>query len=175
MTAYKPHYGCFECRKTFKRRLLHDIDRDARESLAAKCPECGSLMANMGLDFKSPPKNDIKAWQHLRSLHNVGITFHSCGCSGPGYIPADSNALANLLIERKETYIRNLRFWLNKADPISKKEFEQDKAKNYNEYGRVYHLQGKKGGVVAQDAIDYWTEQIHSVEHNLGKVLAGIS
>ena len=27
MTTYKPHYACFECNKTFKRRLLTDIDR----------------------------------------------------------------------------------------------------------------------------------------------------
>ncbi|MBO2010443.1 hypothetical protein J4E00_15385 [Siccationidurans soli] len=175
MTTYKPHYACFECRKTFKRRLLKDIKTpDAHPSAAAKCPECGSLMADMGLDFKSPLRDDLKAWQHMRNLYAVGITYHSCGCSGPGYIPADAAALANLFLHRKEEYIRNLRFWLNKADPVNAKDIDRDKARNSNEYGKVYHLQGKKGGVVAQEAVAYWTEQLHAVEHNLGKVLAGI-
>jgi DNA-directed RNA polymerase subunit RPC12/RpoP len=74
MTAYKAHYACFDCRKTFKRRLLHDVARDEPTSVAAKCPDCGQAAASMGLDFKSPPKDDAKAWQHLRSLYAVGIT-----------------------------------------------------------------------------------------------------
>ena len=76
----KPHYACFECRKTFKRKLMWDIKRTHEDSIEAKCPECGTLMANMGLDFESPKKNNINEWNHLRSLYSVGITFHSCGC-----------------------------------------------------------------------------------------------
>ncbi len=48
---YKPHYACFKCRKTFKRKHLFDVDRDNEKSVDAKCPQCQSLMANMGLDF----------------------------------------------------------------------------------------------------------------------------
>jgi hypothetical protein len=109
-------------------------------------------MADMGLDFKSPPMNDVKAWQHLRTLFQVSITFHSCGCSGPGHAPADATELAKVLLERKEGYVRNLRLWLNKAGPTTKKEFEKQ-----------------------QEAVAYWTEQVHNIEHNLGKVLARIS
>ncbi len=90
MTTYKPHYACFECRKTFKRRLEKDIYdgfNKSKEQNPAKCPECSELMANMGLDFESPKKKDIKSWEHIATLYEVGITFHSCGCSGPGYIP----------------------------------------------------------------------------------------
>ncbi|WP_276967334.1 hypothetical protein [Chryseobacterium sp.] len=60
MMVYKGHYACFNCQKTFKRRHLKNVDRDVQTSVEAKCPECGNLMANMGLDFKSPPKNDDK-------------------------------------------------------------------------------------------------------------------
>lgn len=49
MMVYKGHYACFNCQKTFKRRHLKDVDRDAQTSVDAKCPECGNLMANMGL------------------------------------------------------------------------------------------------------------------------------
>jgi hypothetical protein len=132
-------------------------------------------MADMGLDFKSPPKDNAKAWQHLRSLYSVGIVFHSCGCGGPGYVPADATELANVLLQRKENYLQNLRFWLNKTAPTSREEFKQDQAKNYSGYGQMPQLQGRKGGVVAKEAIAYWTAQVHSIEHHLGKFLAGIS
>jgi hypothetical protein len=38
-------------------------------------------MADMGLDFKAPPKSDAAAWDILRALYEHGFTFHSCGCS----------------------------------------------------------------------------------------------
>ena len=59
MVSYKPHYACFNCRKTFKRRLFYDI-RKGEQNDIAKCPQCGKPMADMGLDFASPSKNDKK-------------------------------------------------------------------------------------------------------------------
>ena len=70
MVSYKPHYACFNCRKTFKRRLFYDI-REGRQSDIAKCPQCGKPMADMGLDFASPSKNDKKAWEHIQKLYQV--------------------------------------------------------------------------------------------------------
>jgi len=107
MTTYKPHYACFECRKTFKRRLLVDIldgySTNVQES-SAKCPECGSIMADMGLDFESPKKKDVKAWKHIALLYDVGITYHSCGCSGPGYIPKEKDSLIAFFQEKIDCY-----------------------------------------------------------------------
>lgn len=37
-------------------------------------------MADMGLDFKAPPKADVEAWQVMQALHAEGFTFHGCGC-----------------------------------------------------------------------------------------------
>ena len=63
MTRYKQHYACFNCRKTFKRRLLSDLEsKDDFQLKEAKCPDCGQLMANMGKDFEAPKKSAIKAW-----------------------------------------------------------------------------------------------------------------
>ena len=63
MTRYKPHYACFNCRKTFKRRLLSDLEsKDDFQLKEAKWPDCGQLMANMGKDFEAPKKSAIKAW-----------------------------------------------------------------------------------------------------------------
>jgi len=108
INTYKPHYACFKCRKTFKRRLLTDIDRDSREfeKQSYKCPECNGMTANMGLDFESPKRSDLKAWNHMKELYEAGITFHSCGCSGPGYIPKDKNKLIDFLSEKKKSILR---------------------------------------------------------------------
>lgn len=45
MTTHKPHFACFECRKTFKRKLMSDINGDDKSTVEAKCPRCGQLMA----------------------------------------------------------------------------------------------------------------------------------
>lgn len=173
--TYKSHYACFDCRKTFKRRLMSDLGEAKDESAEATCPNCAKPMANMGLDFAAPVKKDEKAWQHLKKLYSVGIAFHSCGCGGPGRKPTDSEEIATELLTQKERYVQHLRFWLNKSDPTTKRALEQDRQRNYVQYGFLYHLQGKKGGVQARQAVAYWTEQVHEVEHKLGKVLVGIA
>ena len=118
MSTYKDHFACFECRKTFKRRLLWDVNRDRvinkEEERPAKCPECGKLMADMGKDFEAPKKQDLKSWKHIKSLYEVGITFHSCGCTGPGYIPRDHGTLRQLLQERRLTYNSSLQLGLKR-------------------------------------------------------------
>ncbi len=125
MTTYKPHYACFDCRKTFKRRLIIDIDggyNKNKKEIKAKCPECGSLMADMGLDFESPKRNDIKAWEHIKNLYISGITFHSCGCTGPGYIPKDYDSLVSYLERIKQQYIDHRRFWQHRIEPTNDSE-----------------------------------------------------
>ena len=43
-------------------------------------------MADMGLDFKAPPRSDLQAWEIMQALHKHGFDFHSCGC-GVGFTP----------------------------------------------------------------------------------------
>ena len=173
MTAYKTHQVRFECRKTFKRRLLHDVARDEQQSVAAKCPDCGQATASMGLDFKSPPKDDTKAWLHLRSLYAVGITYHSCGCSGPGYIPATNKEMVVYLESRLIDYVSELRHWLNRPEPTTKEEFEYDKNKNWAHNSR-FPKQGRKGGVNSAEALAYWQKRVYELEHNLSKAKAQV-
>jgi len=85
---YRDHFACFECRKAFKywqwaetdeagfqrRQRLQHVPREI------VCPDCFQPMADMGLDFKAPPKADTEAWAVLRALYEHGFTFHSCGC-----------------------------------------------------------------------------------------------
>ncbi|WP_026315534.1 hypothetical protein [Riemerella columbina] len=168
MTVYKSHYACFECRKTFKRRLLKDVNRelDYEDSVEAKCPQCGGLMADMGLDFESPKMNDAKAWEHLRDLYSVGITFHSCGCSGPGYIPRDKEALIRYFECIKADYLSNLEFWRNRVEPTNKKERLKDSDKNWWELVRVAN-DYKKRVVTNQEGFDFWLNRVKEVEAKL--------
>ena len=130
MTLYKPHYACFKCQKSFKRRLLKDIEGgfdDSTIELSAKCPDCGNLMADMGLDFEAPKKKDDKAWKHLATLFQVGITFHSCGCSGPGFIPRNQNELINYFEKIKSDYLKHQHFWAQRGeDPVGQSETAKD-------------------------------------------------
>lgn len=169
MTSYKPHYACFKCRKTFKRRLMGDIKKGEKSVFEAKCPECGELMANMGLDFESPKKDDFKKWEHLKSLYSVGITFHSCGCSGPGYIPNSKEAIIQYFEEIKSTYLKNMEFWRNRVEPSTKKEIERDANKNWYELGRI-SSNYKKEIVLNQEGLDYWHEKIKKIEEKLSLI-----
>ena len=145
-TNYKPHLACFNCRKTFKRRLLYDINKESDTLNEAKCPQCGALMADMGLDFASPKKDDIKKWELLKKMFTVGITFHSCGCSGPGYIPTSSETLTAYFYTILENYHQELDFWRNNVGQKKENEIEQAK--------------------------QYWLNKINEVEQKLKVLLA---
>ena len=72
---------------------LTDKYRNRKE----KCPDCGNLMANLGLDFKAPKKDKVKEWEIIRGMYRVGHNFHTCGCNGIGFVP-----------QKKEDYIQYL-------------------------------------------------------------------
>ncbi len=126
MTIYKQHFACFDCRKTFKRKLLNDLKDTVagqqKESVPAKCPECGALMASMGLDFKSPRKEDLKAWKIMAGLYEIGQTFHSCGCNGPGYRPRDEGQMNVYLSELLKEYTTTLEKWKQEKPGTEKAE-----------------------------------------------------
>ncbi|SED50636.1 hypothetical protein SAMN04487765_0197 [Tenacibaculum sp. MAR_2010_89] len=178
MTIYKSHYACFQCRKTFKRRLEKDIYdgyNKYREQNPAKCPECGDLMANMGLDFESPKKKDIKSWEHMATLYEVGITFHSCGCSGPGYIPSNSNDLLRYFSKIKADYIEHQRFWARrKSDPESQSEIAKDRHYNWEYFQKIPNEMktgtDKKPKFNATEAQKYWHQKIVEIESKIEKV-----
>lgn len=171
MYNYKPHYACFDCRKTFKRRLFSDI-RKGTEIAEAKCPQCGKLMANMGLDFAAPPKDEVKKWEHLRNLYEVGITFHSCGCTGPGYIPRDKEQLLAHFERILSLYHQHLEAFRKRTEPQTQSEKDRD---------RQYHsaiitsipreIRGKNPFEVKnEDAKNYWFGKIKEVEHKIAAI-----
>jgi hypothetical protein len=166
MTSYKPHYACFNCRKTFKRRLYGDIKKGEESIYEAKCPECGDFTANMGLDFESPKKDDLKKWEHLRSLYSVGITFHSCGCSGGGYIPNSKEKLIEYFEDLKETYLKNIDFWRKRIEPSDKIEKDKDWNRNWSELSSVAS-KNRNEIVKNQEGVNYWLELVREVEDKI--------
>lgn len=113
---YKPHFACFRCRKAFKRRHRSEVDPGGDEH-PARCPECGEPMAELGLDFQAPPQSKRKQWEVLETLWEVGETFHSCGCGGPGYRPRDRVALRVYLQGILVGYRANLAAWQAEREP----------------------------------------------------------
>lgn len=169
MVSYKPHYACFDCRKTFKRRLMYDIERGEKSVQEAKCPECGELMANMGLDFESPKKDDVKKWEHIKSLYSVGIAFHSCGCSGPGYIPNSKEKLIEYFENLRDTYLKNINFWRSRTEPTNKQEREKDYQKNWHELGKV-SSNSKKEIIKNQEGITFWLNRVQEIESKISLI-----
>ncbi len=108
--VYKPHLACFGCRKSFRRRLRADVDPHGEEHVAV-CPQCAVPMADLGLDFRAPPMSARKRWETIASLWRAGITFHSCGCGGPGWRPATPTALRAFLETRLRHAIEQRARW----------------------------------------------------------------
>lgn len=169
MIRYKPHYACFSCRKTFKRRLLSDIEsKDEFQLKEAKCPECAQLMACMGKDFQAPKKNNIKQWDHIQLLYSVGITYHSCGCTGPGYIPNTTEMLIAYFEEIKNDYKDQLIFWRQRQEPTNKKETDRDRSRHWEFIGKIpYSLRPKKDAISNEVAKKYWIDKVKEIENKL--------
>ena len=68
---YRDHYACFTCRKSFK--WPHDRTVDPRTLPAPVCPDCHSALEAMGLDFRAPPKDDLRQWRKVQILALRGI------------------------------------------------------------------------------------------------------
>lgn len=89
---YKDHWACFRCRKAFKRNHVDQWPKHLRplegEAASAKCPDCGSEMAEMGFDFKTPRRTAKAHWEVVEFLFRRGVAYRSCGCGGPGFRPS---------------------------------------------------------------------------------------
>jgi len=66
-------------------------------------------MHNLGKDFKPPKQTDVKQWQKVERLFEAGITFHSCGCQGPGPRPATLKDVDMFLAELERTAVEEQR------------------------------------------------------------------
>jgi len=127
----------------------------------------------MGLDFEAPKQNDTKAWRHIENLYSVGITFHSCGCTGPGYIPQTTERLIQYFERILKDYHDNLNFWRQRAFPKNKKEIDRKRSKYWSIMAKIpakLHPQNKP--VSTEDAMNYWFGRIKEVELKLEQIRA---
>lgn len=148
---------------------MTDIERGEKSLLEAKCPQCGDLMANMGLDFESPKKDDLKKWEHIKSLYSVGITFHSCGCSGPGYIPNSKEKLIEYFEDLKDTYLNNIDFWRTRTEPTNKIEHNKDNQRNWAKLSTISSVYEKEI-VKNQEGIDFWLKKVQEIESKISLI-----
>ncbi|MFS0553950.1 hypothetical protein [Brevibacillus sp. 179-C9.3 HS] len=100
---YKDIYACFACRKVFKQTSKFELTEEEWNKIKHACPQCGELMKDMGHDFKAPKQTDVKQWKKVEILFQHGFTYHSCGCGGPGYRPAQLNEV-NAFLEKNRRF-----------------------------------------------------------------------
>jgi hypothetical protein len=95
----KTHWGCPPCRYTDKRTW-----RGYRPEDTPACPRCDAPMLDLGRDFKAPRRADRRQWRKVEVLAGAGITFDSCGCSGPGPRPRTLADARSQLGERRSRH-----------------------------------------------------------------------
>jgi len=54
-------------------------------------------MVDIGMDFKAPPKADVKQWRKVEILYENGFAFQGCGCDGGGYRPKKPRELKSFI------------------------------------------------------------------------------
>lgn len=102
LTTYKTHFGCFTCRKVFRRLA------DRASKRVDVCPECGAPMADLGMDLRAPRRTATKQWRLLQGMFTAGHAFQTCGCHGPGLIPANTSEYRHYLRAALAGYRSNL-------------------------------------------------------------------
>lgn len=102
LTTYKTHFGCFACRKVFRRLA------DRASGRVDRCPDCGAPMADLGMDLRAPRRTATKQWRLLQGMFTVGHAFQTCGCDGPGLIPANKRECRLYLRDALGRYRANL-------------------------------------------------------------------
>ena len=87
---------------------LDELRKRVRD-LVTRCPQCGGPMADLGLDFKPPRANAVRAWRRIEGMHRLGHAWHTCGCNGPGFVPRDATGYAQYLARRERLFTTRLK------------------------------------------------------------------
>ncbi|RYE27035.1 MAG: hypothetical protein EOP45_02490 [Sphingobacteriaceae bacterium] len=109
---YKSKYICITCRKSFKRRLLIDIlpNKDIEEK-EPTCPDCGNLTNFVGPKFRAPKMENLKAWNSIKVLHDIGILNFIGFTNNYISIPETTKSLKDFLEDLKARYEGNIKRW----------------------------------------------------------------
>lgn len=71
---YTRTYACLACRET-RKRVVDWPDYPDR----LPCPTCGGLAFWMSYRFRSPPKDDLKAWRVIEAVVAQGFRYSPVG------------------------------------------------------------------------------------------------
>jgi DNA-directed RNA polymerase subunit RPC12/RpoP len=106
---YKSKYICTDCRKSFKRKMLADIStsEDIKEK-EPKCPDCGNPSIWIGPKFRAPKTDNIKAWNSIKTLNDIGVLNFIGWANVNIKIPETKKSLNDLLKNLKASYERNI-------------------------------------------------------------------
>jgi hypothetical protein len=98
-------------RESLEKKLGTSIEamRSEMREIVSRCPQCRAPMADMGLDFKPPRMSNVKAWERIRAMYRLGHSWHTCGCSGPGFVPVDASGFADYLASRERLFAERLK------------------------------------------------------------------
>ncbi len=98
-------------------------------------------MVNMGLNFRLPRQNDLKAWKRLQGMHRVGHCFYIDGLRASRGIPMTRTSYRDYLAAKKKEYEEQLvhvrvcqcphtakgrsesiRYWQNKIEVVTREQ-----------------------------------------------------
>jgi hypothetical protein len=69
--AYLVAHACFECRKSYKLKIV--------EGRIRNCPQCGGSLHEMGRSFRPPGSGNREQWLKVQALYAAGFRFFSHG------------------------------------------------------------------------------------------------
>lgn len=123
---YKSKYICMDCKKSFKRKILSDIatDNDIEEK-EPKCPDCGNPTNWIGPKFRAPKTDNIKAWNSIKALHDIGVLNFIGWANTYVDIPETKKSLNDFLRNLKTNYEWNIKKWTTtEYSPDNKKQIK---------------------------------------------------
>jgi hypothetical protein len=139
---YKETYACFKCQIGFKRPNLFDVDSHTFNTLSKnskdvpkqakdfRCPNCSTLMINLGRDLRLPKKEQHEQWQCIKYLVDNKYNIYSCGCQGIGFVPHKMEEAIELVANVEQ----NRKMWLyNEAQKEKQIEIKKRRKKNADE------------------------------------------
>ncbi len=109
---YKQKYICVACRKSFKRRLLSDVSKEAVEK-EPKCPDCGKITSWIGPKFRAPKSDNVKAWNSVKVLRDVGALNYFGFASEKIKLPETNKALKDILGDIKEVCEQQIKMYVS--------------------------------------------------------------
>ncbi len=137
---YKCTYGCFNCQVGFKRRLMSDAMTEEEMNfmkvdgkLVEKdfyCPNCRTLMVNLGRDLRLPKKDEDEQWQSVKYLVDNKYNIYSCGCQGIGFVPHKMKEAIELVAN---VAINNKKHLYEEEQKTKQLEIKKQRKKNADE------------------------------------------